>query len=162
MAEPDLLQRQREILRAFRQATARRTQAEADAEACRKADREGADAALDQVRQTAAAQLTEARKVLEAAQASLTKAGLQHLLGQIQPTPPTLRLGAHPAQELPYHVSTAAETSKRAQADVEELLQLQRKWKERRADVITFAIVFFILVVTAILALIRLSGRYGM
>jgi len=33
MAEPDLLQRQREILRTFRQATAMRAQVEADAAA---------------------------------------------------------------------------------------------------------------------------------
>ena len=47
MPEPELIQRQRQLLRAFRQATARRAQAEAEAAARRKAEREAADAALN-------------------------------------------------------------------------------------------------------------------
>jgi len=60
MPESGLLQRQREILRTFRQATAQRAQAEADAEARREADREVADAALSKVRQEAETRRTEA------------------------------------------------------------------------------------------------------
>jgi len=44
MSEPDLLQRQRDALRAFCQASAQRAKAEAEAEARRKADLEAADA----------------------------------------------------------------------------------------------------------------------
>ena len=47
MPEPDLIQQQRTILRAFRQATAERVQAEADAEARRKRELEAAASALN-------------------------------------------------------------------------------------------------------------------
>lgn len=140
MSEPDLLQRQRKILCALRQATARRAQTEADA----------------------AAQLAEARQAQEEAQAALAQAGLQSLLEQTRPTLPAAYPGVNPAQELLYCVSTAAETTERVQADVEEL-QLQRKRKaELRKRLVTASALALwgILVVGAAIFALWLAGRY--
>jgi len=187
MAEPDLLQRQREILRAFRQATARRTQAEADAEACRKADREAADAvlnkvqqeaetqqtkaeahrkadhtaadaALSQARQAATAQLAEARKAQEKAQAVLTQASLQGLLEQTKLTSTTSRLGANPAGELAQSASVATEALTSIQADI-EALQRWREEEEKRGDLYGL-FVFVALVFLAIIGYILVSELY--
>ncbi|MEW6230988.1 MAG: WD40 repeat domain-containing protein [Chloroflexota bacterium] len=106
MSELDPLQLQREILHIFRQATAQRAQAEADA----------------------AAQLAEARKAVETAQASLSQAGLQHLLEQTRPSPTVPRPDVDPAQELTRCVSTATGASEAIHADVEAL----RLWRVRR------------------------------
>jgi len=104
MAEPDLLQRQREILRTFRQATAMRAQVEADA----------------------AAQLAEAHKAQEEVQAALTQAGLQRLLGRTQPT---ARPDVDPATQLARHVSVAIQTPASIKADIGAL----QRWREGEA-----------------------------
>jgi len=50
MPEPDLIQQQRAILRAFREATTERVQTEADAEARRKQELEAAASVLSKAR----------------------------------------------------------------------------------------------------------------
>jgi tetratricopeptide (TPR) repeat protein len=135
MPEPELIQRQRELLRAFRQATARRAEAEAEAVARRQAEREAADAALNQARQTAAAQLAEAHKAQEEAQAALSQASLQGLLEQTSPSPPAPTPGADPAQELARCVSIAVGAvggSLTSFGIPDAIAELQR-WREAQA-----------------------------
>jgi len=149
MPEPELIQSQREILHTFRQATAQRAQAEADAAAHRKAERKAADAALNQARQTAEDQLAEARKSREEAQAALAQAGLQGLLGQMEPGPPMPAPGAGPAQELARCVVTATDASETIKASVVALQQWResRAWQRRRlAFVAVVAMVVLMLI----------------
>ncbi|MGA9349952.1 MAG: FtsK/SpoIIIE domain-containing protein [Anaerolineae bacterium] len=88
MAEPDLLQRQREILCTIRQAIGRRVQAEAEAAAV-----------LDRARGQAKAQLDEIYDKLKAAQ--------DILVAGFKARPTTGREGADPAQEMERCVSIA-------------------------------------------------------
>jgi formylglycine-generating enzyme required for sulfatase activity len=66
MPEPALIQQQRELLRAFRQANVQRAKAEADAEERRKRERAAADAALNKAQQEAEAQRAKAAAAAEA------------------------------------------------------------------------------------------------
>jgi tetratricopeptide (TPR) repeat protein len=145
MSEPELIQRQRELLRTFRQATARRTQAEADAEARCKAEREAADVALSQARQTAAAQLAEARKAQEEAQAALAQAGLQYLLEDTTPSPPTPTPGADPAWELARSTSTATGVPEAIRASVEALQRWREAQARRRRLLISAAVILIVI-----------------
>ena len=147
--EPDLLQQQRELLRALRQATARRAKAEADAEARCRADRETADAALNQDRQTATAQLVEARQAQELAQAALAQAGLQGLLEQTRPSPPVARPGADPAQELAHSVSVATKAPTIIQDSIEALQRWRDAAASRRRLLTAFAVVAILILAAA-------------
>jgi hypothetical protein len=164
MSEPDLLQRQCEILHAFRQATAQRAKAEADAEARRKAELEAADAALNQARQTAVAQLAKAHKAWEEAQAALDQAELQHLLEQIRPSPTIPRPGANLAQELAHCVSVTTEATASIQADIEELvLEELLRWREAAASRRSLAVAaFFVIFALLILAAVLFSSSRGL
>ena len=125
MSEPDLIQKQRAILRTFRQATAQRAQSEADTEARRKAERETADAALDKARQKPTAQLAQAQKAQEEAKAALAQVGLQHMLEHVRPTPPLARPGVNQTKELSRSVSVATGAAESIKAGIEAL----RRWR---------------------------------
>lgn len=75
----------RSLLHNFRQSTARRAQAAADAEARHKTGRASADAALAQARQSADSQMAEAHDSKQRAHATLAQEGLQNLLEQARP-----------------------------------------------------------------------------
>lgn len=66
MPEPDLLQRQRNVLQIFRDAVAQRVKVEADADVRLKDERKSADTALSEFRQQAKAQRAEAEADVEA------------------------------------------------------------------------------------------------
>lgn len=153
MSEPDLIQRQREILRTCRQATTQRAKAEADVEARRKAEREAADTALNQARHTAAAQLAQAQKAQEQAQTTLPQAGLQRLLEETRPAPPTAHSGANSVQELARSVLVATEATKSTQLGVEALQQWRRAAASRRRLLTALTAVALFIAVVALLVL---------
>jgi len=157
MSEPDLIQQQRVLLRTFRQATAQRAKAETDAEACRKADGEAANTALNSARQTAAAQLAEARKAQEQVEVALTQAGLQHLLEQGKPAPPAVHPGANPAQELARSVSAAIEAPASIQASIKALQQ----WRIVAASRLLIGCLSLIALVILALLLLVVVGPFG-
>jgi len=85
MPEPDLIQQQRAILRAFRQATTERAQVEADAEARRKRELEAAASASKVVQQEAEAQRSKAVADAEARRKA-ERAAADAALAQAQQT----------------------------------------------------------------------------
>ena len=85
MPEPDLIRQQRELLTGFRQATAERTDAEADAEARRQRERAAADAALNKVQQEIATQRARAIADAEARQKA-DRASAENALRQARRT----------------------------------------------------------------------------
>jgi WD40 repeat protein len=107
MPEPELIQKERDILRAFRQASAQRAQAEAQAEAQRKAGRAAADAELARVRQAAPEQLAEAQKSHAEVRDTLSRQGMQQWLEQDKPTLPASTPGAAPPEAVAACVSAA-------------------------------------------------------
>jgi len=96
MSEPDLLQRQREILRTFHQAIARRVQAEAEAKAV-----------LDESQEQAKAQLDRIHDKLKAAKEILKERRQQQALVDFKARPTTGLQGDDPAQRIKRCVSTA-------------------------------------------------------
>jgi len=157
MSEPGLIQQQRAILRTFRQATSQRAKAETDAETRGKAEREAADAALNQARQKAAAQLAQAQKAQEQAQAAMTQAGLQYLLEQTQPAKPAAHSSANPAQELARYVSVAVEAPASIQAGIEALQQWRIVAASRRR-LRRLAFTAFVLVALLVLLVVGFRG----
>jgi hypothetical protein len=162
MSEPDLIQKQRAILRTFRQATAQRAQSEADTEARRKAERETADAALDKARQKPTAQLAQAQKAQEEAKAALAQVGLQHMLEHVRPTPPLARPGVNQTKELSRSVSVATGAAESIKAGIEAL----RRWRSGgRARLYRRLAVAGVFVLSIIILTVKLwdvaGGRVG-
>jgi hypothetical protein len=158
MSKPNLLQQERELLRTFRQAIVRRTKAEYEADACRKAEREAADAALHQERQTAATQLAETQKAREQAQGALAQANLQHLLKQTRPTPPAARPDANPAQGLSRSVSVATEATAGVQAGIEALQRWRSGGRARLYRRLAVASVFVLSMIILTMKLWDVAG----
>ncbi len=126
MAEPELIQRQREILRAFRQASGRRVQTETEADVRHNAERTAADTALGQAQRAATGQLDSARVALSTARSSLAQAGLNRLLEQTEPGHPVYSSGADPAEELARSSSMATETSDGLVSHVVRTFKIER------------------------------------
>ncbi len=150
MPEPDLIQQQREALRAFRQASAENARAETGDEAQYKSARAAADADLARARQTADEQLARAQKCHAEARSSLLWLGLERLLEQRSLEPPASAAGARPAEELARCVSAADQAR---QVIVSETAALQA-WREavaaRRRLVIRVALGVGLVVIAAV------------
>jgi len=87
MAEHELIQRQREILRTFRKVTAAYMKAETDTEDRCKVDCTATVAEFDATRWTATTTLEETTKFLESVRRILTWVGLGDLLTRTYPNP---------------------------------------------------------------------------
>ncbi|MFQ5856287.1 MAG: hypothetical protein ACE5LU_11650 [Anaerolineae bacterium] len=107
MPDPDLLQRQRETLRTFRQATDQRAKTEAGAEAQRRAERETADKLLHKAQQEAQTQRTTAEAKAEARRKSEQQAA-GAALKQVQQAATTQLAEARKAQEEAHAALTQA------------------------------------------------------
>ena len=149
MSEPDLVQRQREILRAFRQATAQRAQAEEGAESRRQAERQQADAALSQARESAAGQLAEVQRAREEAEDILAEVDLEHLLEDSKPTSSVAGPDADPVVELARSVSVAAQVPENLDTGVEAL----EAWWEARTKRRRLLVGLALFVVTVVVLL---------
>ena len=112
MSTPDLIQQQREILRAFHQANAQRAQAEADAKALYKTDREDATTDLEQARRQANRLIDQSQKAQGQANAVLVEAGLKNLLEQTESISSTVQHGEDLSLQLSQCVSTVVESSR--------------------------------------------------
>ncbi len=77
-----LVDQQRQIIRSFRQAAARRTRAEAEVETRRKVEQEGAEANLIHSRKSADDQLSAITKAQEESSTALASAGLKNVMEQ--------------------------------------------------------------------------------
>lgn len=88
MAEPTIIQEQRDVVRAVRELAEQHVQEEADAEVRLKLDREAADAALAQSRETADAELRRAFDLLQDAEHVAGPRGDKAPVGEITPIAP--------------------------------------------------------------------------
>jgi ribosomal protein L40E len=118
MSEPGLIQQQRAILRTFRQATNQRAKAETDAETRSKDEREAADAALNQARQTAAARLAEVQDLSEKVDNLLNEVGLTLKID----VPQVSRKQRAKADPPPRAMSACHEAATAATSDVQDAL----------------------------------------
>jgi len=130
MPEPNLLQRQRQVLRAFRRISAQRAQAEAAAAARQQQADQAAAAERDQVRQTATAQLQEIRQAQERVRYALSGEKLEALLDRVVPATPAAHPLADPAQELGQSMAKALDAAQVIQFAIDALRDLRRREAE--------------------------------
>jgi hypothetical protein len=88
VAEPTIIQEQRDVVRAVRELADKHVQEEADAEVCLKLDREAADVALAQSRESADAELRRAFEILQEADRLAAPHGDKAPVGDIIPIAP--------------------------------------------------------------------------
>ena len=125
-ANSDFLQRQRDILRAFRQATKLRAQAEAEASALQQKRKKQADDELAQIRESASQELDKARKAIKNAQSSLTRVGLETLIEAKKTGLPKVAIEAKKtSQELSTSCTEAVQAGSRLMEAVTEI----RNWR---------------------------------
>jgi len=153
--EPDLICKQRAILRGFRESNARRTKAEAEAGSRRKSERAAADTALSQACQAAESLLAEARGTRDPVASKLTLAGLQRVAEAALPAPTDTHSGHLPEAQLASHLALAQDAAASTQADVAALRHWQDDALARRGMKVVFAVVALIVVVGGIVLAIQ-------
>lgn len=145
MAEPNMLQKQREILRAFRQANPQRVQAEAEAEMQHKKELAEAETFLQGKKNSANALQDKTNKLVQDAKYSLSIAQLNLLFDEGRATQPPGNPESDTETELNKSVGDLEKASKAVQSSVSDLEWWREKRAERRKLLVRLAIVAIVI-----------------
>lgn len=149
MAEPEIIQKQRGILRDFRRAGPQRAQAETTAENRRKTELAEAETSYEKMRLYANEMLERADKAVEEAKRSTATVKLHYLFDETKPTPPVSSLEGDPERALTINVEAIEKTSKEVQSSVLELETWRAQKLARRRLLLGLGAIAFVILAIA-------------